>query len=55
MCKPEPNVMIKFPLKTRCEFSRVTPVFPKVDHSANVARIVLLEQTIGSLVDLNFW
>ena len=29
-------------------------VFPKVDHSANVARIVLVEHTIGSVVDLNF-
>ena len=29
-------------------------VFPKVDHSANVARIVLVEYTIGSIVELNF-
>ena len=32
-----------------------TRVFPKVDHSANVARIVLVEHTFGSVVDLNFW
>ena len=29
-------------------------VFPKVDHSANIARIVLVEYTIGSVVELNF-
>ena len=29
-------------------------VFPKVDHSANIARIVLVENTIGSVVELNF-
>ena len=29
-------------------------VFPEVDHSANVARIVLVEYTIESLVELNF-
>ena len=32
----------------------VIRVFPKVDHSANVARIVLVEYTIGSVVELNF-
>ena len=30
-------------------------VFPKVDHSANIARIVLVEYTIGSVVELHFW
>ena len=29
-------------------------VFPKVDHSANIARIVSVEYTIGSVVGLNF-
>ena len=32
----------------------VNRVFPKVDHSANVARIVLDEYTIGSVGGLNF-
>ena len=29
-------------------------IFPKIDHSANVARIVLAEYTIGSVFELNF-
>ena len=29
-------------------------VFSEIDHSANVARIVLVENTIGSVVELNF-
>ena len=29
-------------------------VFPKVDHSASVARIVLVEYNIGLVVELNF-
>ena len=29
-------------------------VFPKVDDSANIARIVLVEHTIGSVVQSNF-
>ena len=29
-------------------------VFPKIDYSANVVRIVLAEYTIGSVVALNF-
>ena len=29
-------------------------VFPKVDHSANIARIVLVEYTIGSVVKSTF-
>ena len=34
--------------------SDVSRVFPKVDHSANVDRIVLVEYTIGSVVESNF-
>ena len=29
-------------------------VFPKVTYSANIVRIVLVEYTIGSVVELNF-
>ena len=31
-----------------------TRVFPEVDHSANIARIVLVEYPIGSVVKLKF-
>ena len=34
-------------------FWKLIRVFPKVDHSANVAKIVLVEYTIGSIVELN--
>ena len=42
-------------LKVRlaCKMS-VNRGFPEVDHSANFARIVLVEYTIGSVVELNF-
>ena len=29
-------------------------VFPKIDLSANINRIILVENTIGSVVELNF-
>ena len=38
----------------QCLVIHVIRVFPKVDHSANIARIVLVEYTIGSVVESNF-
>ena len=40
---------------TRNDLKWTIQVFPKVDQSANVARIVSVEHTIRSVVDLIFW
>ena len=40
--------------KTKKNFATFTGVFPKIDHSARSDRIVLVEYTIGSVVELNF-
>ena len=36
-------------------FTEFNRVFPKIGHSANVARIVLVEYTIGLVVESNFF
>ena len=59
--KPIPQTDVKPTISEWLEFLKslfavnYNGVFAKLDHSANIARIVLVDHTIGSVVDLNFW
>ena len=50
------NPILQLPFKDLCFYfnSVQYEVFPEIDHSANLSRIVLVEYTIGSAVELNF-